>query len=172
MPDNEANPNQSLSQTAPYESMHSSDPAKIISDLLRTERQNDGTRVLLRDLKMSVESDVISIPEGTVTDFSTIPWYGRILVRWSRVDIAGVVHDFLYHEQIYSRAKADRIWRLCAISGEHSANWIQGWIGWLALRVGGWVAWNACRRRIESGQYKCQRDCQKHASPTDTYSQH
>lgn len=131
-------------------------PAQIVGELLRTERQNDGTRVLLRDLIVEVESKRITVPTGTQTDFSTIPWFGRILVRWSRVDIAGVVHDFLYHTQVFPRSKADRIWRLCAVSGEHRANWFQGWTGWLALRIAGWVAWNACKRRIESGDYHCR----------------
>ncbi len=127
--------------------MPSTDPAKLLSDWLQTERQPDGTRILLRELSVEVEGTVIRVPAGTETDFSTIPWYGRILVRWSRVDIAGVVHDYLYHTQEFSRGRADRIWRLCAVSGGHSASPCQAWVGWLALRVGGWWAWNACRRR-------------------------
>jgi hypothetical protein len=136
--------------------MTRTDPAKLVSDWLRTERQPDGTRILLRELKLDVDSTVINVAEGTNTDFSTIPWYGRILVRWSRVDIAGVVHDYLYHKQEFSRSRADRIWRLCAVSGEHRANQFQAWVGWFALRIGGWLAWNACKRRIQSGAYECK----------------
>lgn len=134
--------------------MQRTDSAEIISELLQTERQNDGTRVLLRDLIVRVESDTITVPTGTVTDFSTIPWFGRLLVRWSRVDIAGVVHDYLYHTQDFTRSKADKIWRLCAFSGTHSANWFQAWVGWVALRIGGWVAWRACKKRTERGKYE------------------
>ena len=79
--------------------MTRTDPAKLVSDWLRTERQPNGTRILLRELNVDVDSTVINVPEGISTDFSTIPWYGRFLVRWSRVDIAGVVHDYLYHKQ-------------------------------------------------------------------------
>ena len=129
------------------------DPAKIVGGLLQTERRNDGTRTLLRDLKVVVGSTEIVVPKGTVTDFSTIPWYGRILVRWSKVDIAGVVHDHLYHKQIFTRSRADQIWRLCAVSGNHRANPVQAWIGWLALRLGGWYAWHQCNLRIERGVY-------------------
>ena len=131
------------------------DPATIISGPLQTERLSNGRRELLRDLEVNVESTNILVPKKTATDFSTIPWFGRILIRWSRVDIAGVVHDYLYHKQTYPRSKADRIWYLCASSGEHSANWVQGWIGWMALRVGGWWAWNKCKRRKDSGKYTC-----------------
>ena len=133
--------------------MPKKDPAKIIGRLLQTERQNDGRRILLRDLTVKVEFDTITVPMGTTTDFSTIPWFGRVLVRWSRVDIAGVVHDYLYHKQTFTRSKADRIWRLCAVSGNHSANCCQAWIAWFALKVGGWVAWNACKKRMKHGKY-------------------
>lgn len=130
------------------------DPAELKSKPLQTERQQDGKRKLLRDLEVEVDFLNILVGTGTLTDFSTIPWYGRILVRWSKVDIAGVVHDHLYHEQDLSRARADRIWRLCAISGQHRANAFQAWVGWAALRVGGWIAWNQCTRRAASGENK------------------
>ena len=122
-------------------------PTRIVSGLLQTERQRDGRRLLLRDLVVDVDEQQITIPAGTLTDFSSIPWFGRILVRWSKVDIAGVVHDWLYQTAFTSRARADKIWRLVAIAGEHHANAFQAWVGWLALRVGGWLAWNRLRNQ-------------------------
>ena len=115
-------------------------PTRLVSGPLQTERQRDGRRRLLRDLVVDVDGQQITIPAGTLTDFSSIPWFGRILVRWSKVDIAGVVHDWLYQTAFTSRARADRIWRLVANAGEHHANSFQAWAGWLALRVGGWLA--------------------------------
>jgi len=109
----------------------------LVSGPLQTERQGDGRRRLLRDLVVEVDGLQITIPAGTLTDFSSIPWYGRILVRWSKVDIAGVVHDWLYQTAFTSRARADKIWRLVAVAGDHHANAFQAWVGWLALRVGG-----------------------------------
>jgi hypothetical protein len=120
---------------------------RIVGDMMQTERREDGRRFLLRDLHLEIEGDPIRIPAGTITDFSSIPWYGRILVRWSKVDIAGVVHDWYYQTGASSRAKADAIWRLVAVAGTHRANAFQAWVGWLALRVGGWVAWNRYRRQ-------------------------
>ena len=120
---------------------------RIVGDMMQTERLEDGRRCLLRDLIVQIEEDTITIPAGTLTDFSSIPWYGRILVRWSKVDLAGVVHDWYYQTGATSRAKADAIWRLMAVAGTHHANVIQAWIGWLALRVGGWVAWRRYRRQ-------------------------
>ena len=119
---------------------------------LQTERQRDGRRRLLRDLTVEVDGEQFTIPVDTLTDFSTIPWFGRILVRWSKVDIAGVVHDWLYHTKTTSRARADRIWRLCAMAGEHHANAFQAWTGWLALRLGGWYAWWKLKKEKPTAQ--------------------
>ena len=125
-------------------------PSTVVGDLMQTERLPNGRRRLLRDLVVEVESERITVPKDTETDFSSIPWFGRILVHWSKVDIAGVVHDWLYLTGVYSRAKSDRIWRLVAMSGEHHANAFQAWVGWFALRIGGWIAWNRLREQNET----------------------
>jgi hypothetical protein len=67
-------------------------------------------------------------------------------VRWSKVDIAGVVHDYLYVNGGVSRAYADELWRLVALAGEHHANRFQARICWLALRIGGGPPWNKYRK--------------------------
>jgi hypothetical protein len=120
-------------------------PTRLISGRLQTERLENGRRSLLRALVVEVDGVRIEVPPGTDTDFSSIPWIARMLVKWSRVDIAGVVHDWLYRTGDLSRARADTIWRLVALAGEHHANWLQAWLGWLGLRAGGWWAW--CRHR-------------------------
>jgi hypothetical protein len=123
---------------------------KLVSKALQTERLGNGHRKLLRTLTVKIDQEYITIPKNTKTDYSSIPWYGRVLVRWSKVDIAGVVHDWLYAEgklanESISRTKADGIWRRVALAGEHHANFIQAWICWFFLRIGGWLAWNKCR---------------------------
>ena len=122
------------------------DPAKLIGGNLQTERLSDGKRTLLRGLKMQVEDEKLTVPTGTVTDYSSIPWIGRGLVHWSKVDIAGVVHDWLYQTGIVDRKRADEIWYLIAISGEHSANKFQAYVAWKGLRAGGWAVWNRYRK--------------------------
>lgn len=117
-------------------------PSYLIGGLLQTERQPDGSRILLRDLSLCIEDKKYTVPKGTRTDFSSIPWYGRWLVRWSRVDIAGVVHDWLYLTATEDRKRSDQIWRLVAISGKHRANLVQAWIGYIVLRAWGWRTWN------------------------------
>ncbi len=122
---------------------------------LRVERRADGRRSLLRCLRVDVSnlqdgSVVAEVPGEFVTDYSSIPWYGRFLVRWSKVDVAGVVHDYLYRDGAVlieqgqevvlgnapeARQRADAIWSRVARSGERSANRVQAWVGFTALRV-------------------------------------
>ena len=125
---------------------------KLVSGALQTERLDNGHRKLLRVLIVKINNQYITIPKNTITDYSSIPWFGRMLVRWSKVDIAGVVHDWLYAEgklenESISRAKADEIWRQVALAGDHHANLFQAWICWFFLQIGGWLAWNKCRQK-------------------------
>ena len=118
---------------------------ELLSGPLQTERLPNGTRRLLRDLIVKVGQDTIQVPAGFVTDYSSIPWFGRSLVRWSKVDIAGVIHDYLYQDGSMSRKRADEIWRIVAMSGKHNANAAQAWLAWAALRIGASKAWNNYR---------------------------
>jgi len=118
---------------------------RVLGNMMQTERREDGKRILLRDLNLEIKGELVTIPAGTITDFSSIPWFGRMLVRWSKVDIAGVVHDRYYQTGTIKRSRADAVWRMVAMAGTHHANAVQAWIGWLALRVGGWIAWRNYR---------------------------
>jgi len=135
---------------------------------LQTERLDNGERKLLRELPLMIEGVDYTIPAGFETDFSSIPRHGRWLVRWSKVDVAGVVHDWLYREKYSNcgadalwyllpligndneayqkRYEADRIWYLVALSGKHRANRFQAAAGWAGLRLGGWYFWNKVRK--------------------------
>lgn len=120
----------------------------LVSGLLQTERQADGCRRLLRELIVHVHEKKITVPANFITDFSSIPWFGRFLVRWSKVDIAGVVHDRLYATGELTRCESDTIWRKTALAGECHANIFQAWIGWFFLRIGGRFAWNRSRKMM------------------------
>lgn len=123
------------------------DSVRLISGLLQTERQPDGSRQLLRELIVEVHDKTITVPARFVTDFSSIPWFGRCLVRWSKVDIAGVVHDRLYATGQLTRCESDTIWRKTARAGECHANFFQAWTCWFFLRIGGWFIWNRLRNQ-------------------------
>ncbi|MGK0300757.1 MAG: hypothetical protein ACI89X_001631 [Planctomycetota bacterium] len=72
--------------------------AKVLSPPLRTDRIRSGRRRLVRDFVVEIEDCKFTILELTTSDFSSIPNFARWLVRWSKVDLAGVVHDALYHD--------------------------------------------------------------------------
>ena len=115
---------------------------------LWTERREDGRRLLLRPLVLKIgDGGSITVPAGFVTDFSSIPPGAGWVMAWSKVDITGVVHDWLYAEGSMDRSEADRIWKEVALCGGHSANGLQAWLGRGALFLLGWWAWNRHRRR-------------------------
>lgn len=113
-----------------------------------TKDDKTGLRILDRDFKIIVDDEMITIPKGFDTDYSSYPFFSRMIVRFDRVDVAGVVHDWLYRRQGVSRREADRIWRLIAMHGDKSANLFQGWISWAGLRVGGWIAWKSHKKNL------------------------
>lgn len=122
---------------------------KRISEPLQTMRMPNGKRRLDRALVYEIDGEIITVPAGFVTDYSSIPSMFSWLVRWDRVDCAGVVHDWLYQSGTMPRRKADKIWRKVAQYGKHSANPAQAWTGWAGLRLGGWVAWIKHRKNNE-----------------------
>jgi len=144
--------------------------AELLSGPLQVERLSDGKRKLLRDLVIDLSSDLglragqypgfapsewgtttITVPEGFVTDFSSIPGFARALFRFDSVDLAGCCHDLAYYVGV-PKPIADEVWRLVATSGESRIDDIRGRLGWLGLRLGGWVAYrkHATRRRARN----------------------
>ena len=81
---------------------------------LQTEQLADGRRRLLRDLVLEIDGRSLTIPSGFVTDYSSWPrWLPG--PRWSKIDTAGVAHDFLFKTQAWSGRlvtyrEANRIW--------------------------------------------------------------
>ena len=79
---------------------------------LWTERLSNGERLFLRPLVVNVNGRKITVPAGFITDYSSIPQLAAWYVRWSKVDVAGVVHDWLYVKGSMSKEDADQIWAL------------------------------------------------------------
>ncbi|MEL7449986.1 MAG: DUF1353 domain-containing protein [Pseudomonadota bacterium] len=118
---------------------------------LTTCRLPDGTRKLLKPLGVIIQGKRYTVPEGFETDYSSIPAAARAIVAWSRVDIAGVVHDHLYETALVGKSKADWVWFQVARSGESRANILQASGGLVALWLFGWPAWIGHRYRQRSG---------------------
>ena len=134
----------------------------VTSAPLLVERQPDGNRKLMRDLEVEVRLHgrivKIKVPTGFVTDYSSIPTPLHGFVRWSRVDIAGVVHDWLYwkcgviskrKKVRLTRTEADTIWRRIALSGCRPAHGWQAVLCWFAIRGAGTSTWNGYAKRRE-----------------------
>jgi len=133
--------------------------ARRVSDLLRVDRLDDGRRRLVRDLvidlgvtleigddeypaftRSQAGTTVVTVPEGFITDFSSIPPFARAFYRFDSVDLAGCCHDLAYRVGV-PRPLADRIWEIVATSGRRRVGRVRGWLGWLGLRAGGWVGY-------------------------------
>jgi len=147
---------------------------------LRVERLSDGRRHLVRSLVLSIGGEDLRIPSGFVTDFSSwprflsfvlgfvaiglalfgAPTYSIVAVvailllslgpRFSRTDVAGVAHDFLfqlgkwgYDGRKVGFVEANRVWYAVARAGQDgaSAGFFWAWAGRIGLFLGSWPVW-------------------------------
>ena len=115
---------------------------KRISGPMQTERLSNGERRLLRDLTISTDRGQFTVPAGFESNFSSIPQIFAFIVRWSRVDYAGVFHDFGYIAQEMDRETADWLWYEVATAGDHRANTFQALVCYTALRIFSQTFWN------------------------------
>ena len=85
-------------------------------------------------------TNVIIVPEGFVTDFTSVPRaFWSLYQRTGRYQWAAVVHDYLYWEQSTTREEADKIF-LEAME-ESGVNAADRTIIFKAIRSGGDSAW-------------------------------
>ena len=138
----------------------------VVGAPLQTKRLPDGKRQLLTPLEVSICGHYIRIEQGFVTDFSSIPTLLSWIVRWSRVDVAGVVHDALFNPSgccsVFAHSdpererdlvdeitinRADKIWSEVARSGSTKgrADRAQAALCHLGLYSFGWRTWNKYR---------------------------
>jgi hypothetical protein len=113
---------------------------------LKTERLDNGkgTRKLLSDIVVAVSTPdfdgIIVVPKGFETDFSSLPWFVRGSVNWVKVDMAGVIHDWLYTKGCpinIKRIVKDEIWMLASYTGSPSVSKYVAKIMYYGLRAGG-----------------------------------
>lgn len=100
--------------------------------------------------------DVITVPDGFITDFASVPWPASMLIPLSgRHNMAAVVHDFLYsllgevkipnNYRKRTRAECDAVF-LEALEA-CGCNWIKRHIMYRAVRIGGGLPWNDHARK-------------------------
>ena len=93
-----------------------------------------------------VESqEIITVPKDFITDFASIPrlFYTLVGPPTGRYGKAAVIHDFLYHTQVYTRARSDSIF-LEAMKVLR-VPWYKRYTMYLTVRSFGWIPWNRHR---------------------------
>lgn len=106
--------------------------------------QGDGTNfVLVNSMFYEVKrtGQMITVPAGFVTDFASVPWYGRWFINvLGKHSIPAIVHDYLYWEQRCTRDEADAI--LQEAMGEYSSSSIDQTVVFYAVKYGAQSAWD------------------------------
>ncbi len=130
--------------------------ARILSELKVQLGPEGKSWTLLEPLEYHVgapdSDEVIVVPEGTRTDFASVPWFATWLVStWKRTARGAVIHDYLYSmpgrtQYGYTRKQADDIFKeVLAVMGHK-----RRWLAWVGLRLFGGMAWRGHERRAES----------------------
>lgn len=96
-----------------------------------------------------IDHALFVVPEGYVTDFASVPWYGRMFFpqfgQWAE---AAVVHDWLYDVgEPEQRLYADRVFKR-AIE-EQTGGKVASTLMFLAVRFGGARAYKKAGLRVE-----------------------
>lgn len=107
----------------------------------------DGTRWLVTEAVVyrDASGSMWSVPAGFVTDFASA-WIGRwsLLPRKALYCASAVLHDYLYHLGVTTRAHADRLYREAMLSEGIST--FHAWKAYLGVRAFGWAPWNTHRK--------------------------
>lgn len=97
----------------------------------------------------SAAGRTFEVPEGTRTDFESIPPWTPVLLRLLFRDslhsvAAGVLHDWLYQSGIVPRAEADALFfEALQATRERLPG---AWLKWGAVRIGAGLVWRRYRR--------------------------
>jgi hypothetical protein len=98
-----------------------------------------------------VGGEKIEVPEGTITDFGSVP-----KPLWGLISPIGkatrgfVLHDYCYQVQIYTRSKCDKI--LLEALGVLGVSWLKRRAIYVGVRLGGWIPWNKHSRELKKEQ--------------------
>lgn len=97
-------------------------------------------------LRYRINGEIVTVPPGYISDGASVPRF-----YWWRYPPIGlytrpaIVHDFLYEQGRYSRARCDRVF---AEAMEEAG--VDAWtrrLFYYQLRLWGWGAWNRHRAR-------------------------
>lgn len=113
----------------------------------------------------------ITVPEGFVTDFASIPKFiFWVLPWWAKFNKASVLHDWLYQEHILTRAEADLAFyeAMLVAFRHHRTGPFVAWLEYWAVRLFGWMAWPRRKRPIpDNSDEACYDRFSNYARRTD-----
>lgn len=103
---------------------------------------------LLQEIKVQLSNkEVITIPEGFEWDLASVPQFFHSVIRPSGVDdIAYLIHDYLYQNNLYYRKFCDEEMLKWAKAMKGTQKW--SWRNWdiktryYVVRAIGWTVWN------------------------------
>lgn len=92
-------------------------------------------------LAATVESNVVGVEKGFITDLVSLPWILRLVSlptgRWAR---AAIFHDFLYKSRLLPREEADEFFYYIMIQ-DRVAEW-KATGAYYLIRMFGWYRYN------------------------------
>jgi hypothetical protein len=104
--------------------------------------KDDGNWLLLADLvyQSDVAGFTITVPEGFVTNFASVPRLPVIYeLAGDTSSAAATVHDYLYSTHIVTRDVADAVLR--EASAATAVPWWRRQLMWAGVRAFGWSHW-------------------------------
>lgn len=113
---------------------------KFDNDLELKSVKGEEDLVVAVPFRIIVDKKPYLVTRGTITDFMSVPWFGRWLVsRLNEAKEAAVFHDYCYKKHPVTRKEADEIFYWgCRRLG--FPEW-KSKLVYKAVRLGGFVAW-------------------------------
>jgi len=86
--------------------------------------------------------EVVSVPEGFITDGASIPRAFWVLIGhpFAEYAQAAVIHDYMYNKRLYWRKRCDKIF--LEAMAVLKVSWWKRHTMYRAVRLFGWVPWN------------------------------
>lgn len=95
---------------------------------------------------MLSNGELIHIKAGFLWDLSSSPrLFWNILPPDGDFEIAALIHDYLYQNNLFTRAFADS--EMLRFSNATNQSRVDNYIRFLGVRAFGWIVWNKNRKR-------------------------